>query len=157
MPTSGIAADDLRGVFAVPPLPREQTTRRAIDLDAAAKVADAPEPEVKIDREAFTPALVNNPELTKQFVKIFEETLGKERVYERSMSMGGEDFSRFIRAGIPGFYWHIGTAPPARVKEWKEGGKPVANTHSDAYYPVPEPTIKTGVLTMTMGVLVVAC
>src|SRR5687768_16900033 len=40
MPTSGIAADDLRGVFAVPPLPREQTPRRAIDLDAAAKVAD---------------------------------------------------------------------------------------------------------------------
>jgi amidohydrolase len=120
---------------------------------AAAKVADAPEPEVKIDREAFTPALVNNPELTKQFVKLFEETLGKERVFERSMSMGGEDFSRFIRAGIPGFYWHIGTAPSERYKEWKDGGKPLANTHSDAYFPVPEPTIKTGVLTMTMGVL----
>lgn len=120
---------------------------------AAAKTANAPEPEVKIDREAFTPALVNNPELTKQFVRLFEEMLGKDRVHERAMSMGGEDFSRFIRAGIPGFYWHIGTAPPERVKEWKDGGKPVANTHSDAYYPVPEPTIRTGVLTMTMGVL----
>lgn len=120
---------------------------------AAAKVANAPDPEVKIDREAFTPALVNNPELTKQFVKLFEETLGKERVVERPMSMGGEDFSQFIRAGIPGFYWHIGTAVSERIKEWRESGKPIAHTHSDGYFPVPEPTIKTGVLTMSMGVL----
>jgi hippurate hydrolase len=120
---------------------------------AASKGANAPEPEVKIDREAFTPALVNNADLTKQFVRLFEETLGKQLVNERPMSMGGEDFSQFIRAGIPGFYWHIGTAPPERVNEWKEGGKPVAFTHSDGYYPVPEPTNKTGVLTMTLGVL----
>lgn len=120
---------------------------------AAAKGANAPEPEVKIDREDFTPALVNDPDLTRQFVKLFEETLGKARVAERPISMGGEDFSRFVRAGIPGFYWHLGTAPPERVKEWKEGGKPVSFTHSDIYYPVPEPTIKTGVLTMTLGVL----
>ncbi len=120
---------------------------------AAAKGANAPEPEVKIDRAAFTPALVNDPDLTKQFVKLFEETLGKENVHERPMSLGGEDFSRFVRAGIPGFYWHLGTAPPERIKEWKAGGKPVPFTHSDGYYPVPEPTIKTGVLTMSMGVL----
>lgn len=44
----------------------------------------------------------------------------------------------------------IGTAPPERVKEWKEGGRPIAFTHSDADFPVPEPTIKT-VLTMTLG------
>ena len=121
---------------------------------AAAKGANAPEPEVKIDREAFTPALVNNPDLTKAVRQALRRNARQGAAsYERAMSMGGEDFSRFIRAGIPGFYWHIGTAPPERVKEWKEGGKPVANTHSDAYYPVPEPTIKTGVLTMTMGVL----
>ena len=120
---------------------------------AVAKGANAPEPEVKINREEFTPALVNDPALTKQFVKLFEATLGKTNVHERPMSMGGEDFSRFVRAGIPGFYWHLGTAPPERIKEWKEGGKPVAFTHSDGYYPVPEPTIKTGVLTMSMGVL----
>jgi dihydrodipicolinate synthase/N-acetylneuraminate lyase len=34
-----ITPDDLRGVFAVPPLPREATPRRAIDFDAAERVA----------------------------------------------------------------------------------------------------------------------
>ena len=32
-------------------------------------------------------------------------------------------------------------------------GKPLPPTHSDRYYPVPEPTIKTGVLTMSLAVL----
>jgi dihydrodipicolinate synthase/N-acetylneuraminate lyase len=42
MPTSPgpIGPDDLRGVFAVPPLPRTATPRRALDLDRAAQVAD---------------------------------------------------------------------------------------------------------------------
>src|SRR5918992_1615683 len=42
MPTSArdtIAPDDLRGVFAVPPLPRESNARRRLDFDAAGRVA----------------------------------------------------------------------------------------------------------------------
>ena len=35
-----VAADALRGVFSVPPLPRASGPRRAIDFDAAARVAD---------------------------------------------------------------------------------------------------------------------
>jgi dihydrodipicolinate synthase/N-acetylneuraminate lyase len=35
-----IGPDDLRGVFAVPPLPRADTARRPVDFDAAARVAD---------------------------------------------------------------------------------------------------------------------
>jgi dihydrodipicolinate synthase/N-acetylneuraminate lyase len=35
-----IGPDDLRGVFAVPPLPRVDTARRPVDFDAAARVAD---------------------------------------------------------------------------------------------------------------------
>ncbi len=70
------------------------------------------------------------------------------------MSMGGEDFSVFVREGIPGFYYFLGSAPPEAVVEARrEGGKPLPTTHSDTYYPVPEPTIKTGVLTMSMVVL----
>jgi dihydrodipicolinate synthase/N-acetylneuraminate lyase len=39
-PRAAVTADDLRGVFAVPPLPRSQTSRRSLDLDGAAQVAD---------------------------------------------------------------------------------------------------------------------
>jgi hippurate hydrolase len=122
-------------------------------VKAAALGANAPEPEIKVDREAFTPALANDPELTKKTVALFESALGKERVHERGMSLGGEDFSRIVRGGIPGCYWFLGSAPPDKIKQWKEGGPLVAFTHTDAYYPVPQPTIKTGVLTMTLAVL----
>ena len=41
----------------------------------------------------------------------FREVLGAERVHERDMSLGGEDFSQFVRAGVPGFYFFLGSAP----------------------------------------------
>jgi hippurate hydrolase len=120
---------------------------------AAAAGARAPEPLVKVHAEDFFPALVNDTELAGRMVKLFRAVLGPDRVHERPMSMGGEDFSRFVREGIPGFYFHLGSAPPERVEEARKGGRALAMTHSDAYFPVPEPTIRTGVLTMSMAAL----
>ncbi len=119
---------------------------------AAASSALAPEPMIEL-HDHFTPALVNDEKLTMKTVSLFREILGSEYVHERPMSLGGEDFSRYIRAGVPGFYYFVGSAPPDRVDEARKGGRPLAKTHTDKYYPVPEPTIKTGVLTMTAAVL----
>jgi hippurate hydrolase len=124
---------------------------------ATAEGARAPEPVVTIDPGEFTPALVNDPELARQMVSLFAQALGPERVHERPMSMGGEDFSRFGREGIPTFYWWLGSVDPDRVAEARQaGGRPLPVTHSDSYYPVPEPTIKTGVQTMALAVLKLA-
>ena len=72
-------------------------------------------------------------------VAVFKDMLGPERVHERPMSMGGEDFSQFTRAGIRTFYYHLGTATPeAYAESQKPGGKALASTHSPFYYPVPE-------------------
>jgi hippurate hydrolase len=120
---------------------------------AAAIAARAPEPIVKTRNESFTPALVNEKELTTKMVALFKDVLGPERVHERPMSMGGEDFSQFTRAGLRTFYWHLGTADPAAYAVAKKGGKPLANTHSPYFAPVPEPTIRTGVLTMSMAIM----
>ena len=84
----------------------------------------------------------------------FKDVLGEGRVHERPMSMGGEDFSQFTRAGLRTFYWHLGTAEEAAFAEsMKPGGKALANTHSAYYAPVPQPTLRTGVLSMSMAVL----
>lgn len=115
--------------------------------------ARAPQPEVKIDFDQFTPALVNDPEVTASTVKLLKQILGEAQVHERPMSLGGEDFSRYLLAGVPGFYYFIGSAPPERVAEAKSGGRPLATTHSDTYFPIPEPTIKTGVVTMSATLL----
>jgi amidohydrolase len=121
---------------------------------AAAQGAGAPEPEVKIDTNEFTPALLNNPPLTRKTVALFKEVLGADKVYERPPVMGGEDFSRYARDGVPIFLYFLGTLPPERVAEsQKPGARPLPSLHSDLYYPVPEPSIKTGVLTMSMAVL----
>jgi hippurate hydrolase len=120
---------------------------------AAAQGANAPEPLLKIDPSEFTPALANDAALTKKMAALFQEVLGPDYVRKRPGSMGGEDFSRYARE-VPGFYFFVGSVDPERVAESKRpGGRPLAGGHTDGYAPVPEPTIKTGVLAMTTAVL----
>jgi metal-dependent amidase/aminoacylase/carboxypeptidase family protein len=68
--------------------------------------------------------------------------------------MGGEDFSRLGREGIPICMYFLGTAAPEKVAEsLKPGGAPLPGLHSNIYFPIPEPSIRTGALTMSCAVL----
>ncbi len=121
---------------------------------AAAQAAGAPEPEVKHDVSEFTPALMNEHALTQRTVDVFKQVLGADQVEARPPVMGGEDFSRYGRAGVPIFMFWLGTIPPERLAEAaKPGGKPLPSLHSDLYYPDPQPSIRTGVLAMSQAVL----
>jgi hippurate hydrolase len=121
---------------------------------AAALGARAPEPKVQVDPGEFTPALVNDSTLTRKTVGLLKEVLGPDKVLERAPLMGGEDFGRYGRAGVPIFMYFLGTIDPERVAAAeKPDGKPLPSMHSDLYYPVPEPSIRTGVLTMSLAVL----
>jgi hippurate hydrolase len=120
----------------------------------AAQAARAPEPIVKVDPSEFTPALVNDKELTNKTVAMFKEALGANIINERQLLMGGEDFSRYGREGIPIFLFWLGTIAPERIAAAnKENGEPLPSLHSAQYYPVPEPSIKTGVLGMSLAVM----
>ena len=121
---------------------------------AAAIGAAAPEPIVTIDPGEFTPALYNDSALTGKTVPVFRELLGDKNVVAREPIMGGEDFSRYGRAGVPIFLYFLGVFSPERVADsQKPGGRPLPGLHSDLFFPIPEPSIKTGVTTMTMAVL----
>jgi hippurate hydrolase len=121
--------------------------------DAAAQAAGAPPPLVHIEEDEFTPALHNDPALMRKTAALLKAVLGPEKVAERPPVLGGEDFSRYSQGGVPvALYW-LGTIPPERVAEAAKEGKPLPSLHSDRFYPIPEPTIKTGVLTMSMAVL----
>jgi hippurate hydrolase len=121
---------------------------------AAAQAARAPEPIVKVDPSEFTPALVNDGKLTQRTVTLFKDLLGAENVMLRPPIMGGEDFSRYAKGGTPIFMYFLGTSPPERVAEAnRDPGKPLPSMHSDLYAPVPEPSIKTGVLTLSSAAL----
>ena len=50
--------------------------------------------------------------------------------------MGGEDFSRYGKAGVPIFMFWLGTIPADRMAEAeREGGKPLPSMHSDLLLP----------------------
>jgi hippurate hydrolase len=121
---------------------------------AAAQGMRAPEPTVAVSPNEFTPALLNDPKLTRRIIGVFKEVLGSDRVHERPPMMGGEDFARYGREGIPICLYFLGTVDPKRVAESRrEGGAPLPSLHSDHYYPVPRPSMETGVLTMSLAVL----
>jgi hippurate hydrolase len=121
---------------------------------AAAMAAGAPEPTVTILAGEFTPALLNDAALVKKTIPVFKELLGAENVQERPPIMGGEDFSRYGRAGVPILLYFLGTMAPERVAEAsRPNGRPLPSLHSDQFVPVAEPSIRTGVLTMSMAVL----
>jgi hippurate hydrolase len=121
---------------------------------AAAKGARAPEPTIRVELDDFTPAVFNNAALAKKTAAVLAEVIGADKVHTQGPVMGGEDFGRYGREGVPIFLYFLGTMEPERVATSKRpGGEPLPSLHSDVYYPIPEPSIRNGVLTMTVSVL----
>jgi hippurate hydrolase len=115
-------------------------------------------PTVTVDEREFTPATYNNPELARRLGGVFKQVFGEPHVVTRKPVMGGEDFSEYGRTAdkIPICIFWLGSVEPERVAESARTGKPLPALHSNLYRPVPEPTIKTGVMAMTAAVLELA-
>jgi hippurate hydrolase len=112
-------------------------------------------PIVEVLRDEFTPATYNNPELTKRLVAVWKKTLGAENVEMVDPTMGGEDFSEYSLPdhSIPAVDFHVGAVDPAKMAESKKTGVPLPSLHSSKFAPVPESTIRTGVVGMVSAVL----
>ena len=118
---------------------------------AAAISAGAPAPVVKISEG--TPSLFNDEALVRRMVPVFERVVGKDRVTEAEPSMGGEDFSRYGKAGVPIFMYRLGSIDPKRLARYETLGQKPPSLHSPLYYPDVEVTLRTGVMTMSSVVL----
>jgi len=112
-------------------------------------------PIVSVAKDQFTPATYNNPELTKRLVAMWKKSLGDENVEIVDPTMGGEDFSEYSLPdhSIPAVDFHIGAVDPAKIADYKRAGKELPSLHSSKFAPVPEPTIRTGIVGMTAAVL----
>ena len=112
-------------------------------------------PIVTVRKDEFTPATYNNPELTKRLVAVWKKSLGDENVEIVDPTMGGEDFSEYSLPdhSIPAVNFHFGAVDPAKIAEFKQAGKELPTLHSSKFAPVPEPTIRVGVIGMTSAVL----
>jgi hippurate hydrolase len=122
---------------------------------AAAGIPPDLTPIVKVSEDFFTPAMYNDPELTKRLVAVWRKSLGSENVELIDPVMGGEDFSEYSLPdhSIPAVNFHFGAVDRAKMADYEHTGKELPTLHSSKFAPVPEPTIRTGIIGMVTAVL----
>ncbi|MDQ3291005.1 MAG: M20/M25/M40 family metallo-hydrolase, partial [Bacteroidota bacterium] len=106
-------------------------------------------------RDQFNPFTYNNPGLTKKLVQSFKRVIGDENVVDTPPSMVGEDFAFYGRteAKIPICLYWLGTVDSKKLAESQKNGQTLPTLHSSNFAPLPEPTIKTGIQTMSAAVM----
>ena len=112
-------------------------------------------PVVTVLKDQYTPSTYNNPDLTKRLVEVWKKVLGPDNVEIVDPTMGGEDFSEYSLPdhSIPAVDFHIGAVDPEKIAQFKKEGKELPSLHSSKFAPVPEPTIRVGIIGMTSAVL----
>ena len=129
---------------------------KAIDrkCKGAALSANAPEPDVRVRLDEYTPSTVNDVKLTRRVTGLFREMLGDANVIERAPILGGEDFGRFGREGVPICMYFLGTIAPDKYAAAQAPGAPtLPSMHADSYAPLPGPSIAVGVRTLSAAAL----
>jgi amidohydrolase len=119
---------------------RDAVRRKAM---AAAVSAGAPEPTIEITEG--TPALFNDPNLTERVAAVLKNKLGEEKVVLGEPVMGGEDFGRFGKAGVPICMLRLGAVSQKRLDEFAARHQPPDSLHSPRFYPDIDETLTVGV------------
>jgi hippurate hydrolase len=105
-----------------------------------------------------TAAVHNDGALAVRVAAVLETAFGSELKFVPATLPGAtasEDYSEYIDAGVPSVFLGIGGDDPKMLADYKADGKPVPVNHSPYFAPVPEPTIRTGVMALTLAVLMV--
>jgi amidohydrolase len=112
-------------------------------------------PIVEVLRDQFAPATYNNPDLTRRLVAVWKKELGADNVEKIDPVMVSEDFSEYSLPdhSIPACDFFIGAVDPAKIADSKKTGTPLPSVHSSKFAPMPEPTIRVGIIGMTRAVL----
>jgi metal-dependent amidase/aminoacylase/carboxypeptidase family protein len=128
--------------------------RMCAGLAQAAGVPADRLPVVTITSESI-PVTNNDRALTRRLTATFNEWFGTNRVKLTPPITGGEDFSEFGRTDhkVPICLWWVGATDPAKFAESERTGVPVPSNHSATFAPIPEPTLKACVTSMTAAVL----
>jgi hippurate hydrolase len=118
---------------------------------AVAMMAGAPPPEIKIT--AGAKAVINDAELTARSGAVLKAAFGDKAMLMPAPGSASEDYSEFIMAGVPSFYFGIGGLDPKAVAQAMGTQTPLPGNHSPEFAPVPEPTIRTGTQAMSLVLL----
>jgi hippurate hydrolase len=116
-----------------------------------AVMAGAPEPKVELSAGGH--AVYNDPALVAKTAVVLKAAFGDRAVENLLPGTASEDYSEFIRAGVPGMQMSLGGLDPKVIAAAEAKGEPPQANHSPLFAPLPEPTIKAGVEAMTLSVM----
>jgi amidohydrolase len=93
----------------------------------------------------------NDPAVTARVKSSLVRTLGAQQVSDDTPLMVSEDFGLFGLDGhkIPTVMFMLGAMDPAKFAAAEAQGKKLPGMHTNNFEPLPEPTLRTGVQTMT--------
>ena len=111
---------------------------------AEAEAAAAPKPPL-VQVVESADALYNDPKLTERMSQVLIQALGADNVVKEPPIMASEDYSVFVKAGVPSFYFWLGVADPVKFKETQASGVQLPSNHSPFFAPDMEPSLKTAV------------
>ena len=95
--------------------------------------------------------MYNDPALTARARAALVTALGTANVFDEKPIMGSEDFGVFGLEGhkIPTVMFWLGAMDTDKLAAAKAAGKTLPGEHTSRFEPLPEPTLRTGVLAMT--------
>jgi amidohydrolase len=114
-------------------------------------MSGAPEPKVELSEGGF--AVYNDPALVAKTGAVLKAAFGDRAKENLLPGTASEDYSEYIRAGVPGMQMGLGGIDPAVIAAAKAKNEPPPANHSPQFAPLPEPTIKAGVEAMTLSVM----
>jgi amidohydrolase len=129
--------------------------RTAAGVALSAGVPEGLAPIVTVLENESAPVNYNDPALTAKVKAALTAALGAENVFPSSPVMESEDFGNFALEGrrIPTLMFGLGAMDAAKLTEARAAGKSLPGPHSSLFQPLPEPTLRTGVLAMTSAAI----
>ena len=123
----------------------------AAGVATSAGLPESKMPTVTVLDAESTPVLYNDPALAARVRGTLEKTLGAANVFDDPRTMGSEDVGVFGLPGnqIPTVYYWLGAMYPDRYAAAKAAGKELPGPHTSKFEPDPEPTLATGVKSLT--------
>ncbi|SFS05800.1 hippurate hydrolase [Granulicella pectinivorans] len=122
----------------------------AAGIAVSAALPKGLEPVVTVLEDESAPLQYNDPALAERVHAALVKALGAEKVEPEPVAMGSEDVGVFGLDGkIPVMYYRLGSANPAKLAAAKAAGKELPGWHTSRFEPDPEPTLETGVKSLT--------
>ncbi len=129
--------------------------RTAQGVALSAGVPDDRAPIVTVLKDESTTVNYNDPALTARVKATLVKTLGAQIVIDGTSHMGSEDFGILGLDGhkIPTFMFWLGAMDPAKFASAEAAGKTLPGPHTNRFEPLPEPTLRTGIVAMSSAAI----